>query len=91
MHGGAGDAAGLGGLPDAPMRAGGRLAGEGALEQGGNLLIVDAAGPTGTQFVIESGQAVLHEALSPLADGGISPAQAKGNLGIALPLCLPQH
>ncbi len=48
------------------MRALGRLAGKCALEQDGNLLIVDAAGPTGTQFVIESGRAVLDEALRHL-------------------------
>ena len=91
MHGGTGDAAGLGSLPNAPVRALGRSAGEGALEQSRNLLVVDAAGPTRTQFVIESGQAVLNETLPPLTDGGLGPAQATGDLGVALSIRRPEY
>lgn len=91
MHGGAGDAAGLGGVPDTPVRAVGRFAGERALEQGSNLVIVDAAGAARTQLVIESGQAVLDEALPPLTDGGIGPAQTAGDLGVALPRRRSEH
>lgn len=65
-------------VPDAPVRAVHWLAGERALEQDSNLLIVDATGPTGTQFVIKSSQTVLDNTLPPLAHGGISPAQTTG-------------
>jgi len=58
MHGGTGDATGVGGLPNAPVRAVGRGAGKRAFEQRRDLIIVDRAGPTGTQLVIESGQPV---------------------------------
>jgi conjugative relaxase-like TrwC/TraI family protein len=91
MHGGAGNPAGLGGLANAPVRAGGGFAGERAFEQGGDLLVLDAAWPARTQLAIESGQAVLDKPLSPLAHGGISPAQATGDLGIALSLSRPEH
>ena len=91
MHAGTGDPAGLGGLPDAPVCAVDRFAGERALEQGSNLFIVDAAGPTGTQLVIESGQAVLEETLSPLAHGGISPVQTTSDLGVSLSLRRPEY
>jgi hypothetical protein len=74
MHGGAGNAAGLGRLPDAPMRNSRRLAAKCALEQSSNLLVLDAARPPRTQLVIESSQAVLDKTLPPLAHGGISPA-----------------
>jgi hypothetical protein len=91
VHGGAGNPADLGGLSDAPMRAGRGFAGEGAPEQSGNLFVLNAAPPTRPQLVIESGQAVLDKPLSPLAHGGISPAQATGDLGVALPLSRPEH
>jgi len=91
MHGGSGIPAGLGSLPNAPVRAGSGLMGERALEQGSNLLVPDAARPTRTQLVIESSQAVLDKTLSPLARGGISPAQATGDLGVALSLNRLEH
>ena len=43
MHGGFGNAAVVGGLANTPMGSTGRLAGEGAFEQDGNLLIGNAA------------------------------------------------
>jgi len=73
------------------VRALGRSAGECALEQGSNLLVVDAAGSAGPQLVIQSRQAVLDETLSPLADGGIGPAQAPGDLGVALSVRRPEY
>ncbi len=91
VHGGAGNPADLGGLSDAPMRAGRGFAGEGAPEQSGNLLVRNAARPTRTQLVIESGQAVLDKPLSPLAHRRISPAQATGDLSVAMSLSRPQH
>ena len=74
-----------------PVRARGRFAGQRAFEQSSNLVIVDAAGSAGTQLVIESGQAVLDEALPPLADGGIGPAQTAGDLGVALSVRRPEY
>src|SRR5579864_1571660 len=50
----------------------GGLALERALQQNGDLLILDAAGSTGTQFVIESGQSMLDKTLPPLAHRSIS-------------------
>jgi len=86
MHRGTRDAARLGGLPDAPVGAVGGLARERALQQNGDLLIIDAAGPTGTQFVIESGQSMLDKTLPPLAYRSISPAQTSRDLSVALSL-----
>jgi hypothetical protein len=39
----------------------------------------------------ESSQAMLDKALPPLAHGGVSPAQAAGDLGVALALHRPEH
>src|ERR1700720_22957 len=91
MHGRTGDAAGLGSLPNAPVRALGRFAGERTLEQSSNLFVVDAAGSAGPQLVIQSSQAMLDETLSPLADGGIGPPQATGDLGVTLSGCRPEY
>src|SRR5215470_3356586 len=91
MHGGTGDAAGLGGLSNAPVRARSWLAGERAFQQRRNLVIVDAAGTARTQLVVEPDQAMLDEALPPLADGGLGPAQTAGDLGIALPCRRPEY
>jgi len=68
-----------------------RLAGEGGHEQSGKLVVPNAARPAGTQLIIESSRAMLDTALPPLAHGGVSPAQAAGDLGVALALYRPQH
>ena len=81
----------MGGLPNAPVRAVGGCAGKRAFEQRRDLVILDGAGLAGTQLIIESGQAVLNKALPPLADRGIGPAQAVGNLGVALPCRRPEY
>src|SRR5262249_40189065 len=91
MHGGTGDAAGLGGLSNAPVRARSWFAGERAFQQRRNLLIVDAVGTAGRQLVVEPGQAMPNESLPPLADRGIRPAQTAGDLGIALPCRRPEY
>ena len=91
VHGGARNPADLGSLPDAPVRAGRGFAGEGTLEQSGNLLILDAARATRTQLIIESGQAVLDKSLPPLAHGRIAPAQAAGDLSVAMSRSRPKH
>src|SRR6202040_388021 len=91
MHGGARNPAGLGGLANAPLGAGSAFAGERALYESGNLLVLDAARSAGAQFIIESGQAVLDKALAPLAHGGISPVQSTSDLGVALSLSRQEH
>src|SRR5271157_5089753 len=91
MHGGFGNAAVVGGLANTPMGSTGRLAGEGAFEQDGNLLIGNAAGPPRPQLIVQTRHTLLQETLSPLAHRGLGPAQTLSNLGIALALGRPQH
>src|SRR5271169_5304708 len=81
----------LGRFPNAPVGSSSGLARYGALQQGGNLLLIDRACPPWTQLVIQPSEAVFHKPLPPLADGRISPVQAAGNLAVALPLRRPQH
>jgi hypothetical protein len=74
VHGRFGNAAGLGRLPDTPVCPASWLARQRALQQAGDPLLPDGARPSRTQFVVEAGQAMLHETLAPFADGGFRPA-----------------
>ena len=91
VHGGLGNPAGLGRLPHCPVRAGGGLARQRALQQGGDLLVVDGARTSWTQFVVQARQPMLNEPLAPLADGGIGPAQPARNAGVAFAFVGPQY
>ena len=91
MHGGFGDAAGLGRLPHAPVRARGGFTGKGALQQSGDLVVFDTARASGPQFIVEPGQTMLQESLPPFADSRLTEVQAPGDLGVAFSLRGPQH
>jgi len=91
VHGRLGNTASLSGLADAPVGGASRLTRQGPLQQSCDLLVIDATRPAGTQLVVEPRQAVFNKSLSPLADGGLGPVQATGNLAIALALNRPQH
>src|SRR5271157_4328808 len=86
-----GNATVLGGLANTPMRSPSGLAGEGTLQQEGNLLIRNAAWPPRPQLIVQTGHALLEETLSPLANRDLGPAQTLSNLGIALARGRPQH
>src|SRR5215471_5515446 len=84
MHGGFGNAAVVGGLANTPMRGPSRSAREGAFQQGGNLFFPNAAWPSRSQLIVQSGHPVFDKTLAPLADRGLGPAQALSNFAIAL-------
>ena len=83
--------AGLGCQAHRPVRAGGGFTRQGALQQSGNLVIGDGAGPSRPQFIIEPSQAVTNETLAPLANGGVGPAQPASDAGVVFALGRPQH
>ena len=91
MHGRFRNPAGLGCQAHRPVRAGGGFTRQGALQQSGNLVIGDGAGPSRPQFVIEASQAVSNETLAPFADGGVGPAQAASDAGVVFARGRPQH
>src|SRR5271167_2856576 len=86
-----GNATVVGGLANTPMRSPSGLAGEGTLQQEGNLLIRNAAWPPRPQLIVQTGHTLFEETLAPLARRGLGPAQTLSNLAIALPLGRPQH
>ncbi len=78
-----GDATGAGRFPDSPLRTGGGLPRQRALQQSGDLLILDGARTSGAQLVIQAGQPMLNKTLAPFAHGGFGPAQPGCNPRVA--------
>jgi hypothetical protein len=78
-------------FPDSPVRAGGGLARQRALQQSGDLLILDGARTSGAQLVIQAGQPMLNKTLAPFAHGGFGPAQPGCDPRVGFTLGGPQH
>ena len=68
------------------MCATGGFARERAIHQGGDLLVLDAARPPGTQLVVQTGQPMFHKTSAPFPHGGLGPVQLVCDACIAFPI-----
>lgn len=83
MDHGFGDPGGLRHRPTAPVRAGRGLRAECLGDQGSNRLVATRARPPGPKLIMEAGQAITEESVTPLAHRRLRDAELLGNRRIA--------